>query len=139
MNSRLRKTLPILLLLGLGGLSASSAAAAPARDAKGFLYGRITTRSGSVYEGRLRWNNKEEAFWGDFFNSEKEERPFLEHLPRQGRRRDSIEISAFRSASAATRRTTTGSSSPASATSGASRPAGATTPWSSSRAAPATR
>jgi hypothetical protein len=92
MHSALRKTLPLVFLLGVGSLSTASAAA-PANDARGFLYGRITTRSGSVYEGRLRWNNTEEAFWGDFFNADKKELPYFEYLPRkERRRRESIEI-----------------------------------------------
>jgi hypothetical protein len=90
MNSTLRKTLPLVCLFGL--LSTLSATAAPARDSRGFLYGRITTRSGSVYEGRLRWN-KEEAFWGDFFNADKEDLPYLKYVPRERReRRESVEV-----------------------------------------------
>jgi hypothetical protein len=86
-----RKTLPLVCLLGLGMLSAASAAA-PARDPRGFLYGRITTRSGAVYEGRLRWG-QEEAFWGDFFNAAKKELPYLEHVPRERRQhRESLEV-----------------------------------------------
>jgi len=90
MISVLRKTLPLALLLGLGWDCAASAAAAE-RDARGFIYGRITTRSGTVYEGRLRWNNTEEAFWGDFFNAEKKDLPHLEYVPRR-ERRESIEV-----------------------------------------------
>lgn len=93
MKITLRKTLPLVFLLGLGLLSAPSATAAPAQDSQGFLYGRITTRSGSVYEGRLRWNNKEEAFWGDFFNANKSDLPYLKHLPaEERRRRKSVEV-----------------------------------------------
>jgi len=92
MNSTLRKTLPLVCLLSLGFFSTASATAERARDPRGFLYGRITTRSGSVYEGRLRWN-KEEAFWGDFFNAGKEDLPYLKDVPRQERRRrESIKI-----------------------------------------------
>lgn len=92
MNSTPRKILPKVLLCALGALCALSAAAAPARDPRGFLYGRITTTGGSVYEGRLRWNDKEEAFWGDFFNAGKEDLPYREHIPQKARRRESIEI-----------------------------------------------
>ncbi len=94
MNSTLRRMLPGLFLLSLGWLSAASASAttAPVQDSRGFLYGRITTRSASVYEGRLRWN-EEEAFWGDFFNADKENLPYLKQVPRkERRRRESIEI-----------------------------------------------
>lgn len=92
MNATIRKTLPIGFLLGLGFLSTVGASAAPMQDSRGFLYGRITTRSGSAYEGRLRWN-EEEAFWGDFFNAAKKDLPYLEYVPREGRRhRDSFEV-----------------------------------------------
>lgn len=83
-------------LFVLGVLFALSATAAPPRDPRGFLYGRITSTGGSVYEGRLRWNNKEEAFWGDFFNAGKEDLPYLKYAPRRERRRDSIEIFGIR-------------------------------------------
>lgn len=96
MNPTLRKIFSRVLLCGLGALCASSSAAAPAHDARGFLYGRITTTSGSVYEGRLRWNDKEEAFWGDFFNAGKEDMPYREHIPQKERRRESIEIFGVR-------------------------------------------
>lgn len=91
MISTLRKTLPLVCLLGL--LATLSATAAPARDSRGFLYGRITTRGGEVYEGRLRWNNKEEAFWGDFFNADKEDLPYLQHVPRERQgHRESVKV-----------------------------------------------
>lgn len=94
MISTLRKTLPVALLLGLWLLSTASATAAPpAGDTRGFLYGRITTRGGSTYEGRLRWNTKEEAFWGDFFNANKAGLPYLKYLPGEvRRRRQSVEV-----------------------------------------------
>ena len=92
MKSVLRKTLPLVVLAVLAGLSSASAADAPAWDARGFLYGRITTRGGSVYEGRLRWNNNEEAFWGDFFNADKEDTSYFDQIPRKERRRDSIKV-----------------------------------------------
>src|SRR5262245_21111750 len=84
MNITLRKTLPLAVLLGFGLLPAASAAEAPERvsDSRGFIYGRVTTRGGTVYEGRLRWN-KEEAFWGDFFNASKKDLPYLEYIPKK--------------------------------------------------------
>ncbi|MCY3590885.1 MAG: hypothetical protein OXH32_04520 [Acidobacteria bacterium] len=48
---------------------------------KGFLYGRVTTRSGAAYEGRLRFGGDEEAFWGDYFNGFKEENPWAAEVP----------------------------------------------------------
>jgi hypothetical protein len=92
MIATLRKMLPMAVLLGLWVLSATSATAAPAGDSRGFLYGRITTRSGSVYEGRLRWNNAK-SFWGHFFNAAKSDLPHVKHLPaEERRRRRSVEI-----------------------------------------------
>ncbi len=48
---------------------------------EGFLYGRVTTRSGAAYEGRLRFGGDEEAFWGDYFNGFKEENPWAADVP----------------------------------------------------------
>ncbi len=48
---------------------------------RGFLYGRVTTRSGTAYEGRLRFGGDEEAFWGDYFNGFKEENPWAAEVP----------------------------------------------------------
>lgn len=93
MTATFRKALPLVFLLGLWVLPATGAPAAPAGGAQGFLYGRITTRSDTVYEGRLRWNGKEEAFWGDFFNASKDDLPYLKHLPaEERRRRQSVEV-----------------------------------------------
>lgn len=43
----------------------------PAVRAPGFLYGRVRSRSGAIYEGRLRWGGDQEAFWDDAFNGAK--------------------------------------------------------------------
>ena len=59
---------------------ARSPATSAAAD-KGFLYGRVTTRSGDAYEGRLRFGGDEEAFWGDYFNGFKEENPWAAEVP----------------------------------------------------------
>lgn len=73
-------------------VAAPAASAASAADAQGFLYGKITTRGGQSYQGRLRWDT-EEAFWGDFFNSQKRDRPYERDIPRKERqRRKAIEI-----------------------------------------------
>jgi hypothetical protein len=53
----------------------------PVRETQGFLYGRITTVDGAVYEGRLRWGGHEEAFWSDFFNGSKRKNPWLAQVP----------------------------------------------------------
>lgn len=55
-------------------------------DNDGFIYGKITMRSGTEYEGFLRWG-KEEAFWDDLFHSLKEDLPYDRVMDRQGVRR----------------------------------------------------
>lgn len=50
-------------------------------DSGGFLFGRVTTATGSVYEGRLRFGGDEEAFWTDYFNGFKTENPWAEYVP----------------------------------------------------------
>lgn len=87
----LRTTLALLATtLAVPGLAVPGLAA----DTQGFLYGRITTRDGQVHEGRLRWDD-EEASWGDYFNSAKEENPWFDAAPRRERergRRRTVEI-----------------------------------------------
>lgn len=61
---------------------------------EGFIYGRLTTHDGKTYEGRLRWDD-EEAFWGDFFNSSKEENPWVDEAPRFGRDRQRHKLELF--------------------------------------------
>lgn len=55
--------------------------AAATEEAPGFLYGRITTHDGGVYEGRLRWGGDEEAFWGNYFNGFKDENGWAAEAP----------------------------------------------------------
>jgi hypothetical protein len=65
--------------------TASSATPAPAQrpatETRGFLYGRIATVDGALYEGRLRFGGDQEAFWGDYFNGSKDENPWLAQVP----------------------------------------------------------
>jgi len=75
--------LAALLAAGSGPLLAASDA--------GFLYGRVTTESGTTYEGRLRWGD-EEAFWGDFFNGTKRDRTFPDEMPESLKRSDPVKI-----------------------------------------------
>ncbi len=85
-------TRPILgaALTALAILAGGTAVCAETGDTQGFIYGKVTTESGSIYEGRLRWG-KEEAFWGDHFDTVKEERPYLDQAPER-RGRDPIKI-----------------------------------------------
>jgi hypothetical protein len=45
------------------------------------LYGRILTRDGAAFEGRLRFGGNQEAFWGDYFNGVKNENPWAALVP----------------------------------------------------------
>jgi hypothetical protein len=49
---------------------------------------------GAVYEGRLRFGGDQEAFWGDYFNGNKEQNPWVAHAPleRLPKERSAIEI-----------------------------------------------
>lgn len=47
------------------------------------LYGRIATRDGVTFEGRLRFGGNQEAFWGDYFNGVKNENPWAALVPRE--------------------------------------------------------
>jgi hypothetical protein len=82
--------------------SAAPAAARPlpAAETQGFLYGRVSTVDGAVYEGRLRWGEGEEAFWGDFFNGFKHKNRWLAYVPpeRLPKERQPIEILGIESA-----------------------------------------
>jgi len=78
-------------IFGLGMLVAISASGALAADASGYIYGTVETRSGNTYEGMLRWGT-EEAFWGDHFNSTKEELPYLKEYRQEDRKRSKIKI-----------------------------------------------
>jgi hypothetical protein len=64
----------------------------------GFLYGRVTTDDGATYEGRLRWGRDQEAFWGDYFNGDKDENPWAAHatLAQPSREPSPIEIFGFK-------------------------------------------
>ena len=50
----------------------------------GFIYGRVTTKDGATFEGRLRWGRNQEAFWDDYFNGSKQKNLWVAHVP-QGR------------------------------------------------------
>lgn len=59
---------------------APTAQSEPAPHAS-LLYGRITTRDGVTFEGRLRFGGNQEAFWGDYFNGVKKENPWAALVP----------------------------------------------------------
>ena len=94
----MRMKMRTLTAMGALVLSAAvlSATAAPAADSKGFIYGKVTTRSGGTYQGILRWGG-EEAFWDDHFNSLKDERKYMDYQPRDERgRREPIRLFGIR-------------------------------------------
>ena len=62
--------------------STASGPEPPAETYQGFLYGRITTVKGDVYEGRLRFGaGGQEAFWSNEFNGAKRENPWVAQVP----------------------------------------------------------
>jgi hypothetical protein len=99
-----------LLALVVGGRGERDAAPAPATATSpapppatatgerethpGFLYGRITTVDGATYEGRLRWGDDAEAFWGDYFNGAKAKNLWAAQVPaeRLPKERHTVEI-----------------------------------------------
>ena len=48
---------------------------------QGYIYGTITTIDGKEYTGHMRWG-KEETFWDDIFNSNKDKNPNIKYLDR---------------------------------------------------------
>src|SRR5262245_5120514 len=70
-----------------------STAAAEAHPS--FLYGRITSDGGAIYEGRLRLRLHQEAFWGDYFNGFKEQNPWAAHVPPERLRKEPRMIKIF--------------------------------------------
>ncbi len=59
-------------------LSISPTARAGEGD-EGFIYGKITLRSGKTYQGAMRWG-KEEVLWNHTFNGTKTENPFAKYV-----------------------------------------------------------
>jgi len=53
----------------------------PSNDSDIYIYGKVHTDDGTVYQGQIRWG-KEEAFWFDMFNSSKPENDNLDYLSR---------------------------------------------------------
>ena len=74
-----RASIPVLVL----GLALASPAHA---SDVGYLYGRVETVDGDVYQGQLRWGD-EESFWDDIFNATKVENPNLQYVDRPALRR----------------------------------------------------
>lgn len=54
---------------------------APELVTPGCLYGRITAKDGTTYEGRMRFAGSQEAFWDDLFNGVKLDNPWAVHVP----------------------------------------------------------
>ena len=62
----------------------------PQADASdvGFIYGKITTRDGDTFVGTMRWG-KQECFWDDLFNAQKDDNPWLRKIPKKYREKKS--------------------------------------------------
>lgn len=90
-RTTIKKTTQLLSLsLALALLlppTAQAQAEATAGAGDGFLYGRVTTRSGNTYTGLLRWGTQE-LFWDDLFNSAKQELPYARYAPGERRREE---------------------------------------------------
>ena len=80
--------LAIALLIASGP---GSGATTQKLDNTGHLYGTVTTSKGNSYVGLLRWG-REEAFWDDLFNSNKNELPYFEQYGDDSDRGRSIRI-----------------------------------------------
>jgi hypothetical protein len=85
-------------LIALALLWAASARA----DNRGYIYGTVTTESGTEYRGFLRWGTQE-AFWDDIFHSMKTDLPwadvarnFLEDHDREEVRSRKGEVKVFK-------------------------------------------
>ena len=62
-----------LLLFNVQGLVSQS---------QGYLYGKVTLKSGQVYQGQLRWEDRE-AMWNDIFDAYKADPPYRNLLSRE--------------------------------------------------------
>jgi hypothetical protein len=76
-------------------LTASTPSTAVAEAHPSFLYGRITLTDGATYEGRLRFGQHQEAFWGDYFNGFKQQNPWATHVPPERLRKEPHPIKIF--------------------------------------------
>lgn len=76
MNSKLKTTL-------IAALTLISSVSMNAQDAA-LIYGKVTTIDGDTYTGQIRWG-KEEAYWTDLFNGNKEENENYRYLSRDDR------------------------------------------------------
>jgi hypothetical protein len=72
----LQRIAPLVVALAVfvGGWTAGASA-----NNAGFLYGTVTTESGTEYTGFLRWGSQE-AFWDDLFHSLKQDLPYRDDV-----------------------------------------------------------
>jgi len=71
---RMETSIPVLVLIAMTATFCTDAVAAN----DGFIYGKITTRSGETYTGTMRWG-KQECFWDDLFNATKKDNPWKKY------------------------------------------------------------
>lgn len=74
------------LMAAFGGAATEAPLESRASASAGLIHGRVTTTSGAIHEGRLRWGGDEEAWWGDYFNGYRQVNPWAgyaveEYLP----------------------------------------------------------
>jgi len=77
------------------GEAPPAAAPTPIEVHPSFLYGRIMTTDGAVYEGRLRWGGDDEAFWGNYFNGIKTRNPWAAMAPKESLPKENRSIRFF--------------------------------------------
>jgi hypothetical protein len=70
-------------------------AASTASVSNGFLYGRVTTDRGEVYEGRLRFGGDEETLWGNYFNGVKRGNPWVDRALLRELPNDRVSLDLF--------------------------------------------
>ncbi len=76
----------VVVLLALSFVCVPVNAVAGSAD-DGFIYGTITTKSGNVYTGLMRWGT-EEMFWDDLFHSSKDDLPYEEYAKEARKNRE---------------------------------------------------
>lgn len=82
----------ILFVTTLIGLI--SAGIVRAEGDEGFIYGKVTTRQGSVYQGIIRWGTQE-FFWDDLFNATKIGNPWMKYVKEERKKNPTIKIMGF--------------------------------------------
>lgn len=76
-------------------VDAALGAASTAEAHEGFIYGRVATDDGAIYEGRLRWGGDEEALWSNYFNGFKDQNDWVEYASPEGLPKEGFSFELF--------------------------------------------